>query len=264
MISRPAGQWDDLVVRLASGGAMAGIGLLAVWWGGFPFHLFVAAAAVIMVWELVRMLGATPAALPLACAAGIALLAAGELPEGFALPLILAPGLIGLSALDRRRFTYMIFTAAILVAGYGLMALRDDFGFLWMSWIACVVIATDVFGYFAGRTIGGPKIFPRISPKKTWSGTVAGWIGAALISIPFVTGGGAGWELLGIAVAVSMAGQMGDVAESALKRRAGVKDSSSILPGHGGLMDRFDSMLGASILVLLVARIVDFPPSPGF
>ncbi len=264
MMRRPAGQWDDLVVRLLSGGVMAVAGLIAVWWGGFPFHLFVAAAAGVMVWELVRMLGAARAALPLSAAAGLALLAAGELPEGFALPLILAPGLVGLSALDRRRFTYTLFTAAILVAGYGLMSLRDDFGFLWMSWIACVVIATDVFGYFAGRTLGGPKIFPRVSPKKTWSGTVAGWLGAALISVPFVLGEGAGWELLGIAVAVSMAGQMGDVAESALKRRAGVKDSSSILPGHGGLMDRFDSMLGASILILLVAQIADFPPPPAF
>jgi phosphatidate cytidylyltransferase len=109
---------------------------------------------------------------------------------------------------------------------------------------------------------GGPKIWPKVSPKKTWSGTVAGWIAAAAVSIPFVVQLNVGWELLGIAMALSMASQMGDVAESALKRRAGVKDSSNILPGHGGLLDRFDSMLGASVFLLMVEQVVDFPPPP--
>ena len=110
--------------------------------------------------------------------------------------------------------------------------------------------------------IGGPKFWPRVSPKKTWSGTVAGWIGAAIVGAVFVWVGQSGYELIGISIAVSIAGQFGDVAESALKRRMGVKDSSSILPGHGGMFDRFDAMLGASLFLLLVAQIVDFPPAP--
>ncbi len=126
------------------------------------------------------------------------------------------------------------------------------------------MIATDIGGYFAGRMFGGPKIWPKVSPKKTWSGTVAGWIAAAAISVPFVTQTATGWELLGIAVAISMASQLGDVSESAIKRRVGVKDSSNLIPGHGGLLDRFDSMLGASIFLLLIERIVDFPPPPVF
>ena len=131
-----------------------------------------------------------------------------------------------------------------------------------MAWLALVVISTDILGYFAGRFIGGPKFWPKISPKKTWSGTVAGWIGAAIIGVVFVWYGRSGPELIGISVAISMASQIGDVAESALKRRMGVKDSSNIMPGHGGMFDRFDGMLGASVFLLLVEQIIDFPPAP--
>ena len=170
--------------------------------------------------------------------------------------------MMGVALVDRHRFTYAISSALILVAGFGLTVLRDDFGFGWMAWLALVVIATDILGYFAGRFIGGPKFWPKISPKKTWSGTVAGWIGAAAIGAVFVWQGHAGGELIAISVAISMASQLGDVAESALKRRMGVKDSSAIMPGHGGMFDRFDGMLGASVFLLLVARVIDFPPVP--
>lgn len=258
-----SGPWHDLLTRLLSGALVAGFGVAAMWAGGLWFHLFVAAAAGIMVWELGRMLGAGDAARWPALASFAAMMIAGEIPEGFALPLLLAPALYRSDGMRGNRTLFALYTVAIMIAGYGLMALRDDFGFLWMAWLAVVVIATDIGGYFAGRLIGGPKIWPRVSPKKTWSGTVAGWAGAALVSVPFVLGAAAGWELLGIAVAVSMASQLGDVAESAVKRHSGVKDSSALIPGHGGLFDRFDSMLGASVFLLLVERVVDFPPSPG-
>ncbi|MEP2137980.1 MAG: phosphatidate cytidylyltransferase, partial [Erythrobacter sp.] len=107
---------------------------------------------------------------------------------------------------------------------------------------------------------GGPKFWPKVSPKKTWSGTIAGWIGAAIIGVVYVAWGKAGAEIIGISIALAIAGQLGDVAESALKRRMDVKDSSNILPGHGGMFDRFDSMLGASILLLLMGQVVGFPP----
>ncbi|MEM9970729.1 MAG: phosphatidate cytidylyltransferase, partial [Pseudomonadota bacterium] len=107
-----------------------------------------------------------------------------------------------------------------------------------------------------------PKFWPKVSPKKTWSGTIAGWLGAALVAVFYIWQGASGPELIGISIAIAIAGQLGDVAESALKRRMDVKDSSSILPGHGGMFDRFDSMLGASIFLLLVEQIIDFPPVP--
>ena len=122
---------------------------------------------------------------------------------------------------------------------------------------------TDVFGYFAGRTFGGPKFWPSVSPKKTWSGTAAGWVGAGLVGLLFSINTGVGLQLIGISIAISMASQMGDIAESGLKRKMGVKDSSNLIPGHGGLMDRFDGMLGASVFLLIMGQFIGFPPGVG-
>jgi len=256
------GQWSDLSQRLLSGGIAAGVGLWLMWIGGLAFHLMIAAICGIMMWELLRMIGAGKRAVPMAVITSVVLLAAMELPPSFALPLLLLPAMLGVSQIEQHRYTYAIYSAAILVAGYGLTALRDDFGFGWMAWLALVVIATDILGYFAGRFIGGPKFWPKVSPKKTWSGTVAGWLGAALIAVAYVMNGAAGFELIGISIAISMASQLGDVSESALKRRMGVKDSSNIMPGHGGMFDRFDGMLGASIFLLIIESLVVFPPIP--
>lgn len=256
------GQWNDLGQRLISGGIFAALGLGAIWLGGHPFHLFVAIISGVMVWEVARMVGAGTSAMPLGILAGLALFLLVSLPVGYSLPLVFVPALVGLTRLDAHRVSYALYSSAIMIAGYGLVHLRDDFGFLWMVWLALIVIASDILGYFAGRAIGGPKFWPRISPKKTWSGTVAGWIGAAIIGGVFAWKGYAGGQIIGISVAVAIAGQFGDIAESALKRRMGVKDSSSILPGHGGMFDRFDAMLGAALFLLLVEQVIDFPPVP--
>jgi phosphatidate cytidylyltransferase len=113
-----------------------------------------------------------------------------------------------------------------------------------------IVIASDVLGYFAGRIIGGPRFWPAVSPKKTWSGTVAGWAGAALVGLWFVAMAGQGPWLIAFSALTALAAQMGDIAESAIKRRAGVKDSSSLIPGHGGVLDRLDALIGAAVFVL--------------
>ena len=99
----------------------------------------------------------------------------------------------------------------------------------------------------------------RVSPKKTWSGIVAGWLAAALIGAVFLKISTAGIDLLWISSVLAFASQLGDIAESAIKRRAGVKDSSNLIPGHGGLMDRFDGLLGAALLMLLVAQLTPVP-----
>jgi len=255
-----AGRWSDLGPRFGVGALIAVVGLICVWLGGLPFLALTVLISGVMVWELVRMLDPEAPAVVLACAAGLALTIADLLPAGYALPLVLTPIFVGVGQLGQRRATYSIFTLAILLAGFGMYSLRENYGAVWMMWLALVVIATDVMGYFAGRFIGGPKMWPRVSPKKTWSGTIAGWIGAAIVALFFVLYTGANAQLLGVAVALSMASQIGDIAESAVKRRAGVKDSSSLLPGHGGLFDRFDGMLGASVLMLMSARLIDFPP----
>ncbi|MDJ0860585.1 MAG: phosphatidate cytidylyltransferase [Dinoroseobacter sp.] len=256
--------FDDLATRLGSGFVMVAVGLGAVWVGGYVFLALITAIVGIMVWELARMCAPEDpqsAKLLAAIAAG-AVAASSVVPLGFALPVLLVPGLIAMGRFEDDRLVFAVFSALIGIAGLGLWVLRDDFGFIWMLWLALVVVATDVLGYFAGRIIGGPKIWPRVSPKKTWSGTVAGWLGAALVGWIFMLNTIAGAELIGISIALSMASQIGDVSVSAIKRKAGVKDASNLIPGHGGLLDRFDGMLGASVLLLLVEQIIDFPPLP--
>lgn len=256
------GQWGDLRTRLLSGSTVAVVGLTLMWLGGIWFQALCALAAGVMIWELARMLGGGGASLPLAGLSGAVVFAAGFLPAGFVLPLLLLPALAGLPRLGMNRAIYAGFAVMIVLAAFGLIALRDDHGFIWLAWLVLIVTASDVFGYFAGRSIGGPKFWPRVSPKKTWSGTVAGWIGGALVGWGFMSATEAGPEIIAISVAVAMAGQLGDVAESAVKRKTGIKDSSNLIPGHGGLFDRFDALLGASVFLLIVGQVIDFPPVP--
>ena len=258
-----SGHWDDLLPRILSALALAGLGLLVTWLGGWPFNVFTAIVASIMTWELARMFESGQAAIWLALGAGVALLAVASLEAQLAIPVLLVIAIASTRFVSSHKPAFALFTLAVLVASYGVMALRESSGFLWMLWFAFVVVATDVGGYFAGRLVGGPKIWPKLSPKKTWSGTVAGWLAAAAVSLPFAFSS-AGWTVLAAGAALAFAGQLGDLWESAMKRQVGVKDASGIMPGHGGLLDRFDSMMGASLLLLLIGQVADFPPATGF
>ena len=146
----------------------------------------------------------------------------------------------------------------ILLSGVGFLALRHQ-GALVFLWIILVVVVSDTLGYFAGRLLGGPKFWPQVSPKKTWSGTVAGWVGAAVVGLVFVVTGAAGWGILIFSPLVALAGQMGDILESWIKRRAGVKDASALIPGHGGVLDRFDALIGAVLAVIVIAQVIPLP-----
>ena len=254
------GRFSDLVTRLLTGVAVAVVGLAAVW-AGYPwFTVLVAAVVGLLVWELASMLGAEPSrARALGALGGGCLLAAKLLPPGVGLPLLFVTGLAGLSFMPRSRRLFLVVTSLIMLAAFGLVTHRDAFGVTWMLWLVLVVAVTDIAGYFAGRAFGGPKFWPSVSPKKTWSGTAAGWIGAAAVGWAFMAATDVGLQLISISIAISMASQVGDIAESAIKRRAGVKDSSHLLPGHGGVWDRFDGMLGASLLLLVVESLTGFP-----
>ena len=148
--------------------------------------------------------------------------------------------------------------ALILWAAHGLILLRGSYGLTFVLWLVSVVIASDVAGYFAGRVLGGPKFWPRVSPKKTWSGTVAGWVLAALVGAAFAFWGGMPWLVVPVSAVLAFAGQMGDIAESAIKRHVGVKDSSNLIPGHGGVLDRFDAMIAVAALALVLAYLGAF------
>jgi phosphatidate cytidylyltransferase len=263
---RAGGRFQDLAPRLASGVVLAAVGLGATWAGGWLFLALVVVVTALMVWELARLFapgaGWRPAGL--AGLAGAAVAATALMPVAVALPMVLMPALAGLAVLPANRRVFATYASFTVVAGYGLWHVRTDLGpqgFPAMLWLALVVVATDVAGYFAGRLIGGPKFWPRVSPSKTWAGTVAGWVGAAAVGFAFAAPvAGAAAALAGVSVAVAMASQIGDAAESAIKRRVGVKDASRLIPGHGGVMDRFDGMLGAAVMFLIAERVVDLPP----
>ena len=174
-------------------------------------------------------------------------------------------------AVARNRWPFALFFIGIMGAAAGIAFAREGIGLEAVIWIAGVVVISDIMGYFAGRAFGGPKFWPAISPKKTWSGTVAGWIGALVFTIilQMIVGRLDLVQVL-LAPVIALAGQMGDIAESWLKRRVGVKDSSDLIPGHGGVMDRFDAMAGAFLAMMLISLaiagyllIFDFPVSGG-
>jgi len=264
-MTQRAGSFSDLISRLVTALVMAAVGLLAVWLGGLWFKAFVGLIVGVLIWELARMLGGDQKrALTLGGFATVVFLFAGLLPVGLglSLPLLFLVGFAGVAALEHHRTIYMPLAMLVMLAAFGLLVHRDTFGLTWMLWLVLVVVATDVLGYFAGRIFGGPKFWPRVSPKKTWSGTIAGWFGAGAVGAVFMGLTGAGFQVIGISVALSMASQMGDIAESAVKRKMGVKDSSNLLPGHGGVFDRFDGMLGAAMLLLIVESLTSFPPMP--
>jgi len=259
---RPAaGRWSDLRTRMTSAGVMLGVGALEIWLGGPSFIALVVLLSAVMVWELAMLTAPAQgaAAAMLAMFAAACLLVAASFPALFPLGVLVLPA-FGLALTPRRdRVLAGGYGAAILLAGYGLITLRLQEGGDVILWLVGIVVASDVLGYFAGRLIGGPKFWPRLSPKKTWAGTVAGWIGAVLVGLGFVAAGAAGWGLVALSPPVALAGQMGDIVESWMKRRAGVKDASALIPGHGGVLDRFDAMTGAVLAVMLLNLIAPLP-----
>ncbi len=253
------GNWSDLRTRVLSAVVMLAVGGTVVWVGGWPLVILGALIAGLMVWELTRMIGpdAPQRAQVLGLLAGGLFVVLTSVSLGslwwfvaIVLPLCVA----GLS--PRLRQAGFSYSLAVTVALIQILALRMDYGLAHLLWLASVVIASDVMGYFAGRSIGGPKFWPAISPKKTWSGTAAGWIGAAVVGYFFGPSLGVDPVLLAVvSMVMALAAQMGDIAESAIKRKSGIKDSSNLIPGHGGLMDRFDGFTGAGVFLFVLMRL---------
>lgn len=255
-----AARWHDLGPRLASGAVLAGIGIAAIWAGGPWFAGLALAAASAMIWELARMQApGAPDVTPLAALALVALVASLLVPGPWALLPLAAPGLAALILRRHDAPVFALYGTAVLLASHGLVVFRAEHGMLWLAWLVAVVVVTDIAGYFAGRLIGGPKFWPRVSPKKTWAGILAGWLASAAVGYLFLSFTTAGRDLPLISASLSFASQLGDLAESAIKRRAGVKDSSRLIPGHGGLLDRFDALLGGALFMLVVSFFVVVP-----
>lgn len=254
-----ASKWADLGPRVTSAAVMAVVGIGAIWAGGVVFGALVALAVGLVGWEITRMMapGRANVAAGIGAAMGAGVFMAAFMPLPLALLTLFFVVMLGAGGLgpepDRIRFA--VYGLWVMIAGYTLMGAREAAGLVAILWLVSLVVATDVAGYFAGRILGGPKFWPAVSPKKTWSGTIAGWIAAGLVGLAFAA------HLPGptvvLSIALSFASQMGDAAESALKRRTGIKDSSNLIPGHGGVFDRFDALLGAAF-TLFVAHQMGF------
>ncbi|MBU2958558.1 phosphatidate cytidylyltransferase [Paracoccus sp. 1_MG-2023] len=265
------GKWGDLSRRVASTLVLLGIGVLLAVATGIWLRLGMAVISAITFWELAAMTGwrhparhvtlfgrSRPVAL--AAIAGVSQAIALTSFHPLAWLALAVPILIGLpGASSRDRGTYAIFGTAILLVAFGLVGFRESFGLNFVLWLMGVIIISDTAGYFVGRVMGGPKFWPSLSPKKTWSGTVAGWVGACIFGTLLWLAGQGDAALIWVSPLVCFAGQMGDIAESWLKRRAGVKDSSNLIPGHGGFMDRFDAVTGAVIATMLIGFVTSLP-----
>lgn len=250
-------RWGDLHKRVSSAVVMALVGLGTIWAGGTVFAALVVVLTGLMIWELAQI---TAQQSPLQSKvigvfAAICMALVLFLAQPLAALLLVAPGLALVVTARRDRVISMFYGIAILLAGYDMVNLRGK-GIAALLLVVLIVIASDVAGYFAGRTLGGPKFWPAISPKKTWSGTVAGWLCAAIVATVFVAFNHVPVGVILFAPFLAFAGQLGDIMESWFKRRAGVKDSSNLIPGHGGFLDRFDAMIGAFVLMLALNVIL--------
>ena len=212
---------DGLALRVVSAVVLAPLAVGIAYLGGWPFVVFWAIAAIVILSEwvaIVRSSGTVPSA---------------------------------------RRATW--YAAGVVYAGAMLVACvllrRDaDYGFLAIVLLFGVVWATDILGYFVGRAIGGPRLWPAVSPKKTWSGALGGAAGAiaAALAIASYAYRANPLAITGLALLLSAVSQGGDLLESAVKRRFGVKDAGHIIPGHGGVMDRLDGFLAAAVVAAII------------
>ncbi len=258
----------DLRTRVIWGSVVAIVALACIWLGGIWIAILTAVAAGCMMaeWRMITAHGDATAIrrnVFYILAVMLAPLAAYGLVDRYAfyvLWIVLTVGVIfdGLRDETASLRWSMAGCLYIGVAAIAFVELRlvEPFGFLTILWAALVVVATDVGGYFAGRTIGGPKLWPAVSPKKTWAGLAGGVVFA------FVSGGLFSWATTGtyfvqvcaVSAIAAVLAQAGDLGESALKRHFGVKDASSLIPGHGGVLDRLDGHMAA----ILVAAAVTF------
>jgi len=250
----------ELRLRVLSALVLAPLALAATYFGGWIFVGFWALAALGVAFEWTSLVAVRSRG-PLLVIQTVALIGAAAL-LGVGRPLAAAGLVLGAAALAAvlgpaglRRWSAAggIYGGAMLFAP---VVLRSDakLGFVALLLLFAVVWATDILAYFVGRAVGGPKLWPAVSPHKTWSGAVGGVLAALAVGLSVVAAAGLGrWSALAlIIVTLSAASQVGDLMESAFKRRFGAKDTSHLIPGHGGLMDRLDGFVAAAVVALLV------------
>ena len=260
---------SELTLRVLSAAVILPLATAAIWFGGWYFGGMVALIAIAMGWELSKLCRAATVMRFLVIATiflSVVLSYVGLIRETFAFVIagaifIAVFGRINRSEAPRLLPTGVVYISLALLAIVWLR-FADEAGRALFFWMVAVVIATDIGAYFAGRTIGGPKLAPRISPSKTWAGLAGGVVCAALSGtfVLTLTGGSAFWWIALSSGAFAVVAQLGDLIESTVKRRLGVKDSSNIIPGHGGVLDRLDGFLTVAPVTALMTWIAGGSP----
>ncbi len=258
-------RWTDLQTRALSAALLAPLAIGAIWLGASVWATVVLGLAAGIACEWVHICGR----LVLSVA-------------GFAVPgVVLLTGVMALAGAERAALLFLLVGFAAVASGGGrggrsvslaagipyvglaciaLLWLRGDgaAGRANVLFMMLVVWASDVGAYAAGRLIGGPRLAPRISPKKTWSGAIGGLLSAMMageVVAAMMTAGSASLRVATLAALLGVASQTGDLFESRMKRRFGVKDSGRLIPGHGGLLDRLDGVLAAAPVTALLALL---------
>ena len=247
----------NLVMRIAAAAVLIPLAVAIAYAGGWLWTALVTLAAIGLFVEwlaIVGLTGATRVTVPGVAALAVAGLcfAIGRLDAAL---IVLSVGFVAVVSIapERRGWAAagFLYAAAAEIASV-LVRLDPVKGFAALMFVLLIVWVTDSGGYFAGRGIGGPKLWPKVSPKKTWAGAAGGFAASLAVAIAFAAFGlGKTGPLLMLSAVLSVVSQLGDLFESAVKRRFGVKDSSHIIPGHGGLMDRLDGFVAAVVVAAL-------------
>jgi phosphatidate cytidylyltransferase len=251
--------------------ALVPLAIGAAYVGGWAFALFWTIAALGVLWEWMSLVAAAERSSVLATAAVSIALAVSLVVVGYpiAAVIVLLLAMLAVAALahaERRTWVALGMPyAGLLGAMPTVLRCEEQNGFLAILFVFAVVWTTDIVAYFVGRAVGGPKLMPQVSPKKTWSGALGGVAGAVLVAIVFARAAG----LPGVvavallAILLSVIAQAGDLFESFLKRKFGAKDSGHLIPGHGGLMDRLDGFVTAVTVAALIGLVRGGFEAPG-
>ncbi|MGL4488212.1 MAG: phosphatidate cytidylyltransferase [Rhizobiaceae bacterium] len=254
----------NLQLRILSGVVLAAIVLGVTWWGGFAFRLLavVIGAAIYVEWRKITGIenGFASRIVELGLVSAFATILVG-LPPVIVFAVIAAVAILaGLLTIFGQAKVWLpvgVLYAGIPAACLAFLRGDDPQGLITILLLFAIVWSTDIFAYFVGRSMGGPKLAPKISPNKTWSGAIGGTAAAvaAGLAVAGLTGpiGNPVFPL--VIVLISVFSQLGDLFESWVKRRFGVKDSGTLIPGHGGVMDRADGLVAAASALYLISAV---------